>query len=132
MKLCKCKLLVMLCFIYSWKKWFYFTIYKVYCKQVDKLFFWCVEQINLFYIIYNGKYDSVFEQLSRTNCVHKPRFECLQYIFYFVICYLLLLNRKTFNFTHASGGYALRFVGTAVGRNRFLRFAIISKICNNF
>ena len=24
-------------------------IYKVYCKQVNKLFFWCVERINLFY-----------------------------------------------------------------------------------
>ena len=56
-KLCKCKLLVMFCFIYSWKKWFYFMIYKVYCKQVNKLglFFWRVERINLFYIIYNGK-----------------------------------------------------------------------------
>ena len=54
-KLCKCKLLVIFCFIYSRKKWFYFMIYKVYCKQVKKLFFWCVEQINLFYIIYNGK-----------------------------------------------------------------------------
>ena len=27
----------------------------VYCKQVNKLFFWRVERINLFYIIYNGK-----------------------------------------------------------------------------
>ena len=28
-----------------------------------------------------GKYDSVFEQLSRTNCVRKPRFACIL-IFY--------------------------------------------------
>ena len=27
----------------------------VYCKQVNKLFFWYVEQINLFHIIYNGE-----------------------------------------------------------------------------
>ena len=39
-KLCKCKLLVIFCFIYSWKKWFYFMICKVCCKQVNKLFFW--------------------------------------------------------------------------------------------
>ena len=54
-KLCKCRLLVMFCFIYSWKNWFYIMIYKVYCKQVNKLFFLCVEGINLFYITYNGK-----------------------------------------------------------------------------
>ena len=36
--------------------------------------FWCVERINLFFIISN---DSVFEQPFRTNCVRQPRFDCI-------------------------------------------------------
>ena len=66
-KLCKCKLLVMFCLIYSWKKWFYFMIYKVYCKQVNKLFFWRVERINLFYIINNGKISFGFRTTRFSN-----------------------------------------------------------------
>ena len=36
-------------------------IYRGYCNQVNKSFFWCIERINLFFIIFN---DSVFEQVG--------------------------------------------------------------------
>ena len=65
-KLCKCKLLVMFCFIYSWKKWFYSMIYKVYCKQVNTLSysFGVWNELIFFTLFLMGKYDSVFEQFG--------------------------------------------------------------------
>ena len=48
-------------------------IYRGYCNQVNKSFFWCIERINFFFIIFN---DSVFEQPSGTNCVREPKFDC--------------------------------------------------------
>ena len=41
--------------------------YKVYSKQVIKLFFWRVERINLFYIIYNGKIWFGFRTIRFSN-----------------------------------------------------------------
>ena len=41
------------------------------------------------------KYDSVFEQLSRTNCVRKPRLDCIQYT---SIKYLDLTIHMNLNF----------------------------------
>ena len=37
----------LLCFTFSFNKWLYTMIYRVQCKQVHKLFFWCMERINL-------------------------------------------------------------------------------------
>ena len=37
-------------------------------------------RINGFYLFWDTLYDSVFEQLSRTNCVRKPRFDCTFYL----------------------------------------------------
>ena len=39
----------------------------VYCKQVNKLFFWRMERINLFYIIYNGKIRFGFRTIRFLN-----------------------------------------------------------------
>ena len=80
MKLCKCKLLVIFRFTYSWKKWFYFMIYKVYCKQVKINYsFGAWNELIFFTLFILGNMirfsnNLVFEQLSRTNCVRNPRF----------------------------------------------------------
>ena len=49
----------------------------LYFKQVNKLFFGAWKELIFFTLFIMGKNDSVFEQLSRTNCVRKPRFDCI-------------------------------------------------------
>ena len=41
-----------------------------------------------------GKYDSVFEQLSRMNCVRKPRFACIL-IFYVYNLFFQMLQSQS-------------------------------------
>ena len=41
-----------------------------------------------------GKYDSVFEQLSRTNCVRKPRFACILSFYVYNLFFQMLQNQS--------------------------------------